>query len=835
MWIAPVAFAAALALTPSMRCQEATSPGSPNHDTDAAATSSTGIVSDLSHHHVVYSRPAAANGAQRNGTYDGWLRITSAPRSTLQQLKRSGAEPSLRSAPGDAESTPNSDIPDDSGGPELQSKVTEFCNNGDNACQATQSMDYLFLSVPGFGAQFATNPCQSASLSNGCIMGVTTSSSCAQNLAIGNFTLCGEVYKDVSTAENVTVDYSPSPNNAIIAWATWCFTSSCNTSIPGITATIGDNINATESCFVASPHSPFITDGNGGAQGSGDFQQHYVWYCPSIPSGVTSFTVTPTNPNLSYLQLNITEWKAGSLAPSCSPISACLENVDNPGQAGNSTGGTTATITTSGPTANANDLIFVVTEVPCCSFTASPGTGYTGITMAPAVTPGMVSEAKAATNAGIQAATSTWTGGSTSWFGVIVPVIGAKAATVTINWTPATTITYGSAGANVLDATASCGSSCGSFTYTATASGGSPMSITSTSDLAGGTYTITADFTPSNPNQYSANSATSTLMVTSCANPNPNPNPNPASFANPGDFNGDCRSDILWRNSGSEEVYTWLMDGIAIASQGGSGEPSSAWVIQGVADFNGDGKADILWQNSTTGEVYVWLMNGTSIASQGTPGTVSPSSGWVIAGVGDFNGNGTSDILWRNTTSGEVYLWLMNGTTIASQGEVGAVSPSSGWNIVGVGDFNGDGKADILWQNSTSGEVYIWLMSGTTIASQGTPATVSPSSGWSIAGAGDFDGNGTSDILWRNTTSGEVYIWLMNGTTITSRGSPGTVSSAWSIQGVGDYNGDGKADVLWRNTSGEVYVWEMDGLTIASQGSPGTASSPWQISPLVSP
>ena len=322
-------------------------------------------------------------------------------------------------------------------------QVTEFCNNGDNACQATQSTDYLFLSVPGFGAQFATNPCQSPSLSNGCIMGFTASSSCAQNLAIGNFTLCGEVYNDVSTAGNVTVDYSPSPNNAIIAWATWCFTSACNTSISGITATIGDNINATESCFVASPHSPFITDGNGGAQGSGDFQQHYVWYCPSIPSGVTSFTVTPTNPNLSYLQLNITEWKAGSLAPSCSPISACFENVDNLGQAGNSTGGTTATITTSGPTVNANDLIFAVTEVPCCSFTASPGTGYIGITVAPAVTPGMVSEAKAATNAGIQTATSTWTGGSTSWFGVIVPVIGASvptSGTVSSNATPTGTL-----------------------------------------------------------------------------------------------------------------------------------------------------------------------------------------------------------------------------------------------------------------------------------------------------------------------------------------------------------------------------------------------------------
>ena len=253
-----------------------------------------------------------------------------------------------------------------------------------------------------------------------------TVSTCLQKLAIGNFGLCGEVYNDVSTGTNVKVSYSPSPGSAIIAYATWCFNSSCNSSIADVTATIGDNINAMESCFFASPHSPFITDANGGAQGSGDFQQHYVWYCPSIPSGVTSFTVTPSNPNLRDLQLNITEWNAGSLATSCSPISACFESVDNFGQAGNSTGGTTATITTDGPTVNANDLIFAVTSVPCCSFTASAGPGYTGITVAPSITPGFVSEAKAAATTGIQTATTVWTGGSTSWFGVIVPLIGAR-------------------------------------------------------------------------------------------------------------------------------------------------------------------------------------------------------------------------------------------------------------------------------------------------------------------------------------------------------------------------------------------------------------------------
>src|SRR5439155_23195192 len=118
-----------------------------------------------------------------------------------------------------------------------------------------------------------------------------------------------------------------------------------------------------------------------------------------------------------------------SLAASCSPISACFENVDNLGQAGNSTGGTTATMTTSGSTVNANDLIFAAISAPCCLFSVSAGAGYTGITVAPAVNPTFASEAKAVTATGIQTAKATFTG-SLAWFGVIVPLIGVGAAPV---------------------------------------------------------------------------------------------------------------------------------------------------------------------------------------------------------------------------------------------------------------------------------------------------------------------------------------------------------------------------------------------------------------------
>jgi hypothetical protein len=312
--------------------------------------------------------------------------------------------------------------------------------------------------------------------------------------------------------------------------------------------------------------------------------------------------------------------------------------------------------------------------------------------------------------------------------------------------------------------------------------------------------------------------------IGTCTTANPNPNPNPASFAAAGDFNGDCKSDLLWQNSSSGEVFLWFMNGTTFGSSGSIGSPTFDWVIEGVGDFNGDGKADILWRNSSTGEVYLWITSGTTFPIGESLGYVSPE--WSIAGVGDFDGDGKADILWRDNTTGQVYLWLMNGTTIAGGGSVSYVS--SDWVIQGTGDFNGDGDADILWRNSTTGQVYLWLMNGTTIASTGSPGT--PTFDWSIAGVGDFDGDGKSDLLWRNNTTGEAYIWFMNGTVTASSGSLGYIPSAWVIQGVGDYDGSGRAGILWRNsTTEQVYIWLMNGTTLTSSGSPGTPDNTWQI------
>ncbi|MBF0507434.1 MAG: VCBS repeat-containing protein [Deltaproteobacteria bacterium] len=246
-------------------------------------------------------------------------------------------------------------------------------------------------------------------------------------------------------------------------------------------------------------------------------------------------------------------------------------------------------------------------------------------------------------------------------------------------------------------------------------------------------------------------------------------------------------------------------------------------------DFNGDGKADILWRSTDTGQVWMYLMNGMSIAFKGVIATVNDLN-WQIQGIGDFNGDGEADILWRNTNTGQVWMLLMNGPAIASNGPVATVSDLN-WQIQGIGDFNGDGKADILWRNTDTGQVWILFMDGTTISSNGPVAALGDLS-WQIQGIGDFNGDGKADILWRNTNTGQAWMYLMDGTSIVSQGPVATLGDlSWQIQGIGDFNGDGKAGILWRNTNtGQVWMYLMDGTSIASQGPVATpGGSNWTI------
>ena len=100
------------------------------------------------------------------------------------------------------------------------------------------------------------------------------------------------------------------------------------------------------------------------------------------------------------------------------------------------------------------------------------------------------------------------------------------------------------------------------------------------------------------------------------------------------------------------------------------------------------------------------------------------------------------------------------------------------------------------------------------------------------ANSHDFNGDGKSDIAWRDT-SGNVAIWEMNGTTVLNPNTAGVgnVATTWSIVGTGDFNGDGTWDILWLDTNGNVAIWEMNGTTVLNPNTAGVRNVPiiWTI------
>jgi Glycoside Hydrolase Family 113/FG-GAP-like repeat len=246
-------------------------------------------------------------------------------------------------------------------------------------------------------------------------------------------------------------------------------------------------------------------------------------------------------------------------------------------------------------------------------------------------------------------------------------------------------------------------------------------------------------------------------------------------------------------------------------------------------DFNGNGYSNVAWRNSN-GDTSIWLMNSTTVVNQNSSFVANVLGQWVIVGQRDFNSDGSADLLWRDT-SGNVAIWEMNGTAVLNQNRSFVANVATNWSVAGTGDFNGDGMGDLLWQDM-SGNVAIWEMNGTTVLNQNSSFVANVAGQWSIKGIGDFNGDGMSDILWQDS-SGNVAIWEMNGTAVlnTNTSFVSNVPSQWSIQLTGDFNADGTSDILWQDTSGNVAMWEMNGTSVlnASSSFVSNVPGPWSI------
>ncbi|MFO1304458.1 MAG: VCBS repeat-containing protein [Burkholderiales bacterium] len=224
-----------------------------------------------------------------------------------------------------------------------------------------------------------------------------------------------------------------------------------------------------------------------------------------------------------------------------------------------------------------------------------------------------------------------------------------------------------------------------------------------------------------------------------------------------GDFNGDGKTDLVWRNYSTGQTAIWLMNGVGPGSSA-IVLASPEWFVAGVGDFNGDGKDDLLWNRLSTNEYAVWLMDGVTPKATRV---IFGSLDWSVSFIADFNGDGKDDLVWTNSSAQQTAIWLMDG--VAPISSVNFANPPD-WYVANIGDFNGDGKADLLWKQNI-GNTAIWLMDGLTPIS--TRVIMGLSGGgavWEVVNVGDYNHDGKSDLVWcAPGPYGGIAIWLMDG------------------------------------------------------------------------
>jgi FG-GAP-like repeat len=234
-----------------------------------------------------------------------------------------------------------------------------------------------------------------------------------------------------------------------------------------------------------------------------------------------------------------------------------------------------------------------------------------------------------------------------------------------------------------------------------------------------------------------------------------------------GSTNAAAQTELLWQHSDGH-LAVWTLQG----TNSLSGDPlgpgrldDPLWQISAEADFNGDNQRDLIFQHQGDGRLAVWLMYGRAqISGQALSPAQVPDLNWKVRGAGDFNGDFKPDLIWQNEVTGQISTWLMDGTT---RRDGLLLSPSvvedTDWRIVGVADFNRDGHSDLLWQHQNSGLVSVWHMNrlrmvdGVVISPDEFPDT-----DVKLRAVGDVNGDLWRDLVWQNQATGLLSAWLMN-------------------------------------------------------------------------
>jgi|GEM_PF-632495 len=327
------------------------------------------------------------------------------------------------------------------------------------------------------------------------------------------------------------------------------------------------------------------------------------------------------------------------------------------------------------------------------------------------------------------------------------------------------------------------------------------------------------------------------------------------SVASAGDVNGDGYSDVIvgapfYDNGQTAEgaafVYHGSASGISTTAvalvESNQADALMGWSVASAGDVNGDGYSDVivgafLYDNGQINEGAAFVYHGsasgivTTAAARVESDQAGAQMGWSVASAGDVNGDGYSDVIVGaflydngqiNTGAAFVYHGSPSGisTAAAAQVESNQAGAQMGYSVASAGDVNGDGYSDVivgaeLYDNGQDREGAAFVYHGsaagisTTAAAQVESDQGGAEMGRSVASAGDVNGDGFSDVIvgayfYSNGQNYEGAAFVYHGsatgisTTAAARveSDQGDAQMGWSVASAGDVNGDGYSDVI---------------------------------------
>jgi hypothetical protein len=282
------------------------------------------------------------------------------------------------------------------------------------------------------------------------------------------------------------------------------------------------------------------------------------------------------------------------------------------------------------------------------------------------------------------------------------------------------------------------------------------------------------------------------------------------------DFEGD---EILFAHLSVPTAATITdAEGLGVVANDDPPVWGGPWPLPPAADFDGDGYGDLAFRNDDSGALVAWLLEGIVRREGAFFSPSAPADGnWMPVALGDFDGDGDADLVFQNIDSGRLSIWHLNELLRVSATLLDGPRDRA-WRPVGAADLDGDGHTDLLWQHRGSGALLAWLFdaAGGHREAASSPRTTGDAA-LEIAALGDVDADGAVDFLLRHAVTGALSAWRMDGLQRIEElpVTPAAVPDlSWRLVAASDVDRSGSLDLVWQHaTSRRIVAWLMQGTT----------------------